>query len=104
MRLRKALYGLAQAPRRWFSHMVSILEKHGLKRTVIDPCLFVMIVGTFVVKAGTHVDDFIFTTNDPHKFNEWFGEVCKELNISSMNKLGMDGVDYMSLWVTYNIL
>ena len=103
MRLRKALYGLAQAPRRWFEHMVSVLERHGLRRTVIDPCLFVMIAGSFIIKAGTHVDDFIFTTNDPHMFNEWFGEVRKELNISSINQLGMDGVDYMSLWITYNM-
>ena len=103
MRLRKALYGLAQAPRRWFEHMVAVLERHGLTRTVIDPCLFVLVTSGFVLKAGTHVDDFIFTTNDPHRFSEWFAEVCKELNISSMNKLGMDGVDYMSLWITYNM-
>ena len=103
MRLRKALYGLAQAPRRWFQHMVQVLEKYGLKRTVIDPCLFVLITGSFILKAGTHVDDFLFATNDKDRFEQWFGEVKKELNISSMDHIGMNGVDYMSLWMTYNM-
>jgi hypothetical protein len=60
MRLRKALYGLKQAPRRWFDHLVSVFAKHGMMRTAIDPCLFIMIAGSLIVKAGTHVDDFIF--------------------------------------------
>ena len=77
MKLRKALYGLAQAPRRWYEHLVSILEKHGLKRTVIDPCLFVLVSGAFMIKAGTHVDDFLFTTNDVTKFEQWFDNVTK---------------------------
>ena len=45
---------------------------------------------------GTHVDDFIFTTNNCQEFEAWFAEVRKELNISSMNRMGMNGVDYMS--------
>ena len=63
--------------------MVAVLERHGLTRTVIDPCLFVLVTSGFVLKAGTHVDDFIFTTNHPHRFSEWFDEVCKELNMSA---------------------
>ena len=102
MKLKKALYGLAQAPRRWFDHMVSVLEKFGLTRTVVDPCLFVLIAGAFIIKAGTHVDDFLFTTNDVNKFEEWFDEVRKELNISSMSHIDLSGSDYMSLWITYN--
>ena len=101
MRLRKALYGLKQAPRRWFDHLVSVLAKHGMTRTVIDPCLFVMVAGSLIVKAGTHVDDFIFTTNDPEAFTQWFGEVSKEIQISSSAKITEDGVDYMSLIITY---
>ena len=102
MKLRKALYGLAQAPRRWYDLMVSILERHGLKRTVIDPCLFVLVSGAFVIKAGTHVDDFLFTTNDVSKFEQWFENVTKELKISSTSQLGVDGLDYMALVISYD--
>ena len=103
MRLNKAMYGLKQAPRRWFDHLVSVLIKHGMVRTAIDPCLFVMVAGAFVVKAGTHVDDFIFTTNDPDAFSRWFGEVSKELKISSSAEITDAGVDYMSLIITYEV-
>ena len=103
MRLHKAMYGLKQAPRRWFDHLVSVLIKHGMVRTAIDPCLFVMVAGAFVVKAGTHVDDFIFTTNDPVAFARWFGEVSKELKISSSAEITDAGVDYMSLIITYEV-
>ena len=73
-----------------------------MSRTVIDPCLFVLIVGSFVIKAGTHVDDFLFTTNDVSKFEEWFANITRELQISSKSRVGMDGLDYMALWITYN--
>ena len=61
-----------------------------------------LISGSLIIKAGTHVDDFIFTTNNCQEFEAWFAEVRKELNISSMNRMGMNGVDYMSLWITVN--
>ena len=48
----------------WFEHLVKIFIKHGLKPTVIDPCLFVMFTTSLVIKCGTHVDDFVLTTND----------------------------------------
>ena len=64
---------------------VGVLAKHGMTRTVIDPCLFVLNTTAFVVKAGTHVDDFIFTTNDAKSFAEWFAEVSTELKISQLS-------------------
>ena len=73
-----------------------------MSRTVIDPCLFVLIAGSFVIKAGTHVDDFLFTTNDVNKFEEWFANITRELQISSKSRVGMEGLDYMALWITYN--
>ena len=103
MRLRKALYGLKQAPRRWFDHLVTVLARHGMQRTAIDPCLFVMMTAAFVVKAGTHVDDFIFTTNDVEKFTAWFHQITLELKISSNEEITTAGSDYMSLIISYNI-
>ena len=42
MKLKRALYGIAHAPRRWFERLVTLFIKHGLKPTVVDPCLFVL--------------------------------------------------------------
>ena len=67
MKLKRALYGIAHAPRRWFEHLVKLFMKHGLKPTVVDPYLFVlstMAANVFRINCGTYADDFLFTTND----------------------------------------
>ena len=101
MKLKKALYGIAQAPSRWFEHLVKIFIKHGLKPTVIDPCLFVMFTTSLVIKCGTHVDDFLFATNDWEQFREWIDGVNKDLKFSRFDWVAK-GEDYMSLWITYD--
>ena len=104
MKLKRALYGIAQAPRRWFEHLVKIFIKHGLKPTVVDPCLFVMDVVTgsdFYIKCGTHVDDFLFSTNNWERFRSWVDEVNKDIKFSRFDSVEK-GEDYMSLWLTYD--
>ena len=85
MKLKRALYGIAQAPRRWFEHLVKIFIKHGLKPTVVDPCLFVlstMAANGFHIKCETHVDDFLVTTNDWKQFSAWVDGVNKDITFS----------------------
>ena len=54
MKLKRALYGIAHAPRRWFERLVTLFIKHGLKPTVVDPCLFVLRESNdFIIKCGT---------------------------------------------------
>ena len=104
MKLKRALYGIAQAPRRWFEHLVKIFIKHGLKPTVVDPCLFVlntMAANGFRIKCGTHVDDFLFTTNDWEQFSAWVDGVNKDITFSRFDSIEK-GEDYMSLWLTYD--
>ena len=74
-----------------------------MSRTAVDPCLFILMTGTLVIKTGTHVDDFIFTTNEPDGFMRWFAEVSKELKISSSAEMTESGVDYMSLIISYDL-
>jgi hypothetical protein len=102
LKLKRALYGIAQAPRRWFEHLVKIFIKHGLKPTVVDPCLFVLRgEKDFIIKCGTHVDDFLFSTNNWERFITWVDGVNKDISFSRFDSLNK-GVDYMSLWLTYD--
>ena len=103
MKLKRALYGIAQAPRRWFEHLVKIFIKHGLKPTVVDPCLFVLReTNGFTIKCGTHVDDFLFSTNNWEKFTTWvFDGINKDIIFSKFDSVDK-GADYMSLWLTYD--
>ncbi|KAM1687292.1 hypothetical protein ACFX2K_035287 [Malus domestica] len=58
-RLHKAIYGLKQSPRAWYSKLSSVLEVAGFKRSHADSSLFVQssIAGKLVVLI--YVDDLI---------------------------------------------
>ena len=102
MKLKRALYGIAQAPRRWFGHLVALFIKHGLKPTVVDPCLFVLRESNdLIIKCGTHVDDFLFSANNWEQFNAWMNRINKDISFSRFGSIDK-GADYMSLWLAYD--
>jgi hypothetical protein len=64
-RLKKALYGLVEAPRLWYETLHKVLEEFGFVRINGDPCLYVVHRGTHIVILGVFVDDFlIFGTSE----------------------------------------
>ena len=58
-RVRKALYGMPQAPRCWHNEVAKRLLAHGFKRSEADPCVFVYDKGSDYMALGLHVDDFL---------------------------------------------
>jgi hypothetical protein len=63
-RLRKALYGLRQAPRAWHAKLKSTLEKMGFEASVADASLFVRNQGGHVVYLLVYVDDILIASQD----------------------------------------
>ena len=60
MRLEKAAYGLAEAPRAWFLRLTRELRAAGLVASKLDPCLFTLKKGNKLLGVcGVHVDDLI---------------------------------------------
>eukprot|EP00956_Cyclotella_meneghiniana_P035535 scaffold115810_cov49-Cyclotella_meneghiniana.AAC.1 len=55
LKLKRALYGLKQSPRHFFKYLSSHLEKHHLKQSEFDPCLF---IGTDIIVI-MYVDDLL---------------------------------------------
>ena len=53
-------------------------------------------------RSQDEADDSIYTATGPHVQLLSVTGLGKELNISSMSQMGMTGVDYMSLIITYN--
>ncbi|CAJ1438580.1 unnamed protein product [Effrenium voratum] len=66
VRLLKAAYGLASAPREWFLDVCDVMQqKAGLIRLQCDPCLWIFKDNGQVVGAiGAHVDDFLITGDE----------------------------------------
>ena len=77
MKLKKAAYGLVEAPVEWYICISTVLKEHGWRRLKSDPCCWILIDPSFVkaetekkvttrsecpvvAATGGHVDDFVF--------------------------------------------
>ena len=60
MKLEKAAYGLAEAPRAWFLRLTREMSSVGLTQSKLDPCLFTLRKsGKLLGICGIHVDDIL---------------------------------------------
>ena len=60
LKLKRSIYGLSTAPRLWFKHLWSALEKLGLKQSKHDPCLLFrsdLIIICYVDDLGIQAPD-----------------------------------------------
>jgi hypothetical protein len=60
-RLHKAIYGLKEAPRAWFTRLSTSLLDLGFKASLVDPSLFIYICGKVQIYMLVYVDDLIIT-------------------------------------------
>jgi hypothetical protein len=65
--VKKALYGLAQSAKLWYSHLADTLRELGYTPTLQDKCAFVRNKGGVVSYVGTHVDDLLMAAKSPEE-------------------------------------
>ena len=65
-RLKKAFYGLKQAPKAWYERLTTYLLQKGFEREGVDRTLFIQMAKSNLVVAQINVDDIVFgaTSND----------------------------------------
>ena len=86
-KLKKALYGLRQAPRAWYERLSKFLLKNGFTRGKIDPTLFTKENGNDILVVQIYVDDIIFGSTD-ESLCEWFSKCMhSEFDLSMMGEL-----------------
>ena len=74
-----------------------------MKTLACDKCMFTLNLPSGLdVKAGTHVDDFLFSVNDAKLFEAWFETIRTDLNIEALEKVTRTGSDYMAIEVSHN--
>ena len=61
MRLRKSLYGLKQAGRKWYEALVRALVDLGFCITQVDPGVFYLQMEIHIIILVIHVDDCVIT-------------------------------------------
>ena len=66
LRLRKAVYGLVNAPKKWWDRLNKSLIEHGFTSWALDPCAFVLrMSGQIHGVLGVHVDDVMEGGDEP---------------------------------------
>ena len=69
-RVKRACYGLVDAPLEWYRSVSTAFQKLGLTRTWSDPCCWIFAPhGTVRGIISAHVDDFVFSGSDTDQ--EW---------------------------------
>ena len=74
-KLNKSLYGLKQAPRCWNRKFKEFLEKHGLKVSKADPCLFYSINDGHKFIIALFVDDGVVAAQNEDDLDAFLSEL-----------------------------
>ncbi|KAK1414914.1 hypothetical protein QVD17_30677 [Tagetes erecta] len=91
MKLDKALYGLHQAPRKWYETLSSHLMENGFKRGRIDQTLFLKKKDKDLFLVQIYVDDIIFGSTSK--------ELCKEYEAIMQSKFQMSFMGEMNFFL-----
>jgi hypothetical protein len=81
--LRKAMYGLKQAPKAWYSHIDSYLLQMGFEKSDVDPNLYYIIRGEDTLILILYVDD-LFITGLEHLIVECKWGLASEFEMSGI--------------------
>ena len=83
--------------------MRKILLDHGMTNLACEKCMFTLnLPNGLDVKAGTHVEDVLFSVNDTKLFTVWFETIRTDLNIEALEKVTRTGSDYMAIEVSHS--
>lgn len=86
-RLKKAPYGLCQAPLAWFHRFSAFLMGLDFFASQSDSSLFFYHRGTSVIYLILYVDDIIVTGNDPTVLGRFIARIHKEFAIKDLGQL-----------------
>lgn len=94
-RLRKSIYGLKQASRAWYNTLREFLESQGLKRSRVDPCIY-LADGIIVF---VYVDDIIIAGDNEARVEELSNCFKKRFKMKDLGQprriLGLDLIESM---------
>ncbi|GJU01869.1 putative ribonuclease H-like domain-containing protein [Tanacetum coccineum] len=75
-KLKKALYGLTQAPRAWYDELSTFLLQNHFFKGTIDPTLFIRRFDDDILVVQVYADDIIFGSTHP-RYTQLFSDLMK---------------------------
>lgn len=86
-RLKKAVYGLRQAPRAWYTALKEFLVSIGFKNSRADASLFVLQHGSVFVYILIHVDDIIITGTSTTVIKQVIDRLAAKFSLKDLGEL-----------------
>ncbi|GKF08813.1 putative ribonuclease H-like domain-containing protein [Tanacetum coccineum] len=86
-KVKKALYGLHQAPRAWYETLSTYLLDSGFQRGKIDKTLFIKRHKSDILLVQVYVDDIIFGSTKKELCNAFEKLMHEKFHMSSMGEL-----------------
>ena len=80
-KLKKAMYGLKNAPKAYSDHFMGVLSELGFKQSTRDSCLWSLFRGSYFVHYLFHVDDILVVSNHNAMREACFSKLEKKLLI-----------------------
>ena len=84
LKLKRSLYGLRVAPKRWFERFRTALAKLEFKPFWLKPCIFVWRKNQQVVIIALYVDDILLVSNCPPKINDVIALLRREFKVKDL--------------------
>lgn len=83
----KALYGLRQAPRAWYSKLNKCLEQLGFKKCPYEYAVYTKREENNTLVVGVYVDDLLITGTSMAMFDEFKRQMSNEFDMFDLGKL-----------------
>ncbi|GJZ72559.1 retrovirus-related pol polyprotein from transposon TNT 1-94 [Tanacetum coccineum] len=86
-KLKKAVYGLKQAPCAWYDMLSSFLISQKFSKGTVDPTLFTWHAGNDILLVQIYVDDIIFASTNTVMCNEFANQMTTKFKMSMMGQM-----------------
>jgi hypothetical protein len=86
-KLRKALYGLKEAPRAWYGRLRGLLFERGFEMGKVDQTLFLLRQGRDILFVQVYVDDIVFGGSSNSLVARFAEDMSREFEMSMMGEL-----------------
>lgn len=86
-KLKKALYGLRQAPRAWYSKIEGYFQRKGFNKCYCEHTLFVKAEKEGILIVSLYVDDLIYTGNSEEMLEEFKASMKDEFSMTDLGRM-----------------
>lgn len=86
-KLKKALYGLRQAPRAWYSRIEGYFMREGFTKCYCEHTLFVKTKGADVLIVSLYVDDLIYASSSAVMLEEFKMSMMREFSMTDLGRM-----------------